>query len=152
MYSFSKKKKLFNFSADSCLQQPNLCNGNGFCIVNNNGSASCSCFDDFSGLTCAFNRTRCAISPSLCLNNGTCYTISNNIDGFYCDCPSPWTGKFCQSNITKLNSIYFKLYIFQKFKLFFSSYNSMLQRWYAYLRWQWLFVSMSVKLHWRYLN
>jgi hypothetical protein len=47
---------------------------------------------------CSTEPLRCANSTFLCLNGGTCKntTSSNDLFGFKCECPTGFTGDFCQ--------------------------------------------------------
>ena len=95
-----KIKFIHNFikiiSADFCQSSPNYCNGNGACMISNNGSINCLCFQDYSGLTCSFSTSQCSNS-SLCNNGGTCITTNSIIDGYTCSCYSGYMGKNCES-------------------------------------------------------
>jgi len=57
---------------------------------------SCDCEVGWKGLTCAQPKDNCDDDP--CINGGLC---DNEFNFFRCECPSDWTGQFCEIPINQ---------------------------------------------------
>ena len=85
----------FNCSGFDCSQtcEPNPCLNGGACIEEA-GSFTCNCTNQFTGDICRMKRRWCVPDP--CQNGGTCIEKADN---FTCTCPPQFTGDTCEEAV-----------------------------------------------------
>ncbi|XP_071963387.1 protein lin-12-like [Antedon mediterranea] len=86
------------FRGNFCEEQDELCGFNrcqngGTCYLTEvSGVTTCACVEGFTGPSCEQNQKNCSIVG--CLNKGSC--IIDATDDWKCECPSYFSGEFCE--------------------------------------------------------
>jgi hypothetical protein len=58
---------------------------------------TCSCFADFTGISCDIDLSPCSDKNNECINNSTCFELGNR--EFECECQPFYNGTYCESKI-----------------------------------------------------
>ncbi|CAF1041211.1 unnamed protein product, partial [Brachionus calyciflorus] len=82
-----------NIDLNNCLVN---CSNKGECKLKSEDKVECSCFENFTGEKCQYNKRVC--SREKCLNGGTCIESSNKTSPyeFDCICSQNYYGKNCE--------------------------------------------------------